>query len=63
MLVCLRYDNNSAQRLRFIYEAEIAMKLKHENILEVYGAVILGDYAESVALVRVIKVNNLVIKM
>ncbi|XP_020625773.1 focal adhesion kinase 1-like [Orbicella faveolata] len=49
--VVLRYDLDSAQRKSFIREAKILAGVQHEYIMKCFGVVILGSYADSVALV------------
>ena len=49
--VVVRYDLGPDQRDLFIREAKIMQGLHHEYIMKFYGAVILGPYAHSVALV------------
>ena len=49
--VVLRYDLDPAQRESFIREAKLLAGLQHEYIMKCFGAVILGSYADSVALV------------
>ena len=49
--VVLRYDLGPDQRDLFIREAKIMTGLHHEYIIKFHGAVILGSYAHSVALV------------
>ena len=51
--VALRYDRAQSQRKHFLHEAELATSLDHENILQLYGAVLPGLYIDSVALVSV----------
>lgn len=49
--VVLRYDLGPAQRESFIREAKLLAGLQHEYIMKCFGVVILGSYADSVALV------------
>ena len=49
--VVLRYDLGPAQRESFIREAKILVGLQHEYIMKFFGVVILGSYADSLALV------------
>ena len=47
----MRYDRSLLQRKHFIHEAELSAPLNHENVLHLYGVVLPGLYADSVALV------------
>ena len=49
--VVLRYDLSPGHRELFIREAKILAGLQHEYIMKCFGVVILGSYADSVALV------------
>ncbi|EDO47069.1 predicted protein [Nematostella vectensis] len=49
--VCVRYAEDFGQEDRFLEEAKWLAKLHHENILQLYGVVVFGPYAHSVALV------------
>lgn len=49
--VCLQCDLDSEQRFLFAKEAMILASVRHENIIELFGAVTLGCCAQSVALV------------
>lgn len=49
--VVLRYDLSPPQRELFIREAKILADLQYEYIMKCFGVVILGSYADSIALV------------